>query len=144
MSNTSGQKALSDTPSLEEVRHFFKNDRFATEACGAEIVFAERGHAICEMGIQAHHYNAANAVMGGAIFTLADYALAIASNIGETPTVSISNSIEFLNKAKGERLIAECCVDKSGKSLGFYTINVTDELGTKVAIMNATCYRRSA
>ena len=45
-------------------------------------------------------------------------------------------------KAKGKKLIATCEVDKSGRSLGFYTVTVTDELGTAVAKMNATCFRR--
>ena len=45
-------------------------------------------------------------VMGGAIFTLADFALAIACNIGEDPTVAVNNTIEYLNSTKGSTLIA--------------------------------------
>ena len=81
--------------------------------------------------------------MGGAIFTLADFALAIACNIGESPTVAVSNSIEFMNAAKGSRLIATCDVDKSGRSMGYYTVVVIDDLGTPVAKMTATCFRRA-
>ncbi|MEG0503744.1 MAG: PaaI family thioesterase, partial [Raoultibacter sp.] len=73
----------------------------------------------------------------GAIFTLADFALAVASNIGEAPTVSICNSIEFLSGVQGEKLIATCEADKSGRSLGFYTVRITDDLGTLVASMTA-------
>lgn len=80
--------------------------------------------------------------MGGAIFTLADFALAIACNIGEKPTVAVCNSIEYLSVAKGSKLIATCNADKSGRSLGFYTAEVTDELGTLVAKMTATGFRR--
>ena len=94
-----------------------------------------------ELDITPVHRNAMGAVMGGAIFTLADYALAVACNMGEEPTVSVSNSIEFLASARGGRLIATCDADKSGRSLGFYTIDVADELGTKVARMTATCFR---
>ena len=129
--------------SLEEVRQFFSQDKFATDACGASIVRAEKGKAVCECEIKEIHRNAMGGVMGGAIFTLADFALAIASNIGEAPTVSVSNTIEFLSAAKGENLIATCTTEKSGKSLGFYTVNVTDELDTPVARMQATCFRRS-
>ena len=128
---------------IEEVRAFFAHDRFATEACGCRIVEAARGHAVTELDITPVHRNAMGAVMGGAIFTLADYALAVACNMGEEPTVSVSNSIEFLASARGGRLIATCDADKSGRSLGFYTIDVADELGTKVARMTATCFRRS-
>ena len=62
--------------------------------------------------------------MGGAIFTLADFALAIASNIGEEPSVAVSNTINFMSATKGSVLKATCDVDKSGRRLGFYTVNV--------------------
>ena len=81
--------------------------------------------------------------MGGAIFTLADFALAVACNMGENPTVAVSNTIEFFSVAKGGRLIATADADKSGRSMGFYTVDVADDLGTKVARMTATCFRRS-
>lgn len=128
--------------SLSEIRELFRNDQFATQACGAVISAAEYGHAICEMEIEPKHHNANGQVMGGAIFTLADFALAIVCNVGETPTVGVSSSIQFMNTARGSKLIAECRVDKSGRSVGFYTVNVTDELGTAVAKMTATCSRK--
>jgi acyl-CoA thioesterase len=131
-----------DTP-IDQIRDFFAHDLFAYEACGCRIVEASQGHAVTAFDITPTHRNAMGAVMGGAIFTLADYALAVACNVGEKPTVSVSNSIEFLSSARGERLIATCDVDKSGRSLGFYTVDVRDELGTHVARMSATCFRRS-
>ena len=134
---------LDENTPLEEVRAFFSHDLFATEACGCRIREASRGHAITELDIAPVHRNAMGGVMGGAIFTLADYALAVACNMGENPTVSVSNSIEFLSAARGARLIATCDADKSGRSLGFYTVDVTDELGTPVARMTATCFRRA-
>ncbi len=127
--------------SLEEVRIFFENDRFATDACACRIVEAGPGHAVCEFEIADRHKNGFGSVMGGAIFTLADYALAIACNIGEQPTVSVCNNIEFMHVAKGSRLIANANVDRSGRSLGFYTVDIVDDLGTKVAKMTATCSR---
>ena len=79
--------------------------------------------------------------MGGAIFTLADFTLAIACNIGEAPTVSISNAIEYLSSSRGTKLIAECNVDKSGRKVGFYTVDIKDDLGKSIARMVATCSR---
>lgn len=132
---------LEDGASLEEVRAFFADDRFATQACKARIVEARRGHAVCEFSIEHIHRNAMGAVMGGAVFTLADFALAVASNIGESPTVSVSNSIEFISAAKGDKLTAVCDAERSGRTLGFYTVRVHDDRGTLVAVMTATCYR---
>ena len=133
---------LDENCAIEEVRELFGNDRFATEACGCRVVEASCGHAVCEFDITDVHLNAQGNIMGGAIFTLADFALAIGCNIGEQPTVAVSNTIEYLNTAKGTKLIATCDVDKSGRSLGFYEVNVCDDLGTKVAKMTATCFRR--
>ena len=134
---------LDENTPLKDVQAFFAHDLFAFEACRCRIVEASRGHAVTELTIEDIHKNALGAPMGGAIFTLADYALAVACNMGENPTVSVSNTIEFFSAAKGERLIATCDADKSGRSLGFYTVDVTDELGTHVARMTATCFRRA-
>lgn len=132
---------MDDTQSLDEIRSFYAKDRFATDACGCRILEARPDHAVCTFDIAPTHLNARGAVMGGAIFTLADFALAIASNVGGTPSVSVSNTIEYLSAARGHRLIATCDADKSGRNMGFYTVDVKDELGTSVALMTATCYR---
>ena len=122
-------KMLSDNPTLEEVASYFANDQFATRAAGCTVVEASRGHAVCEMKLTEIHRNATGNVMGGAIFTLADFALAIACNI------------EYFSATKGEKLIATCDVDKSGRRLGFYTIEITDDTGRRIAKMCATCAR---
>lgn len=129
--------------SLNEVRAIFANDRYATDACGCEVLEASQGRAVCAFNIAPVHLNAQGNVMGGAIFTLADFALAIACNVGEEPTMAINNTIEFMSVAKGKRLIATCTANKSGRSLGFYTVDVRDELDTPVACMTATCFRRA-
>ena len=133
---------LDENCPIEEVRKMFANDRFATEMCGCRVVEASRGHAVCEFDIAGTHLNAQGAIMGGAIFTLADFALAIGCNMGEEPTVAVNNSIQYLSTAKGSKLIATCTVDKSGRSLGYYTVDVIDDLGTPIAKMTATCFRR--
>lgn len=133
---------LDESNSIEDVRALFANDRFATEMCGCRVLEAACGHAVCAFDIADTHRNAQGAVMGGAIFTLADFALAIACNIGENPTVAVNNSIQFFNATKGSTLIATCDVDKSGRSLGFYTVEVKDDLDVPIAKMTATCHRR--
>lgn len=132
---------LSDNPSREEIEAVFKNDRFATVAAGCRVVEGSKGRAVCSMKLADVHRNAMGNVMGGAIFTLADFALAIACNIGEEPTVSVESSISFLSATKGTELTATATCDKSGRSLGFYTVLVEDDLGKQIARMTATCYR---
>lgn len=133
---------LDENASLDEIRAYFANDRFATDACGCEVLEAAHGYAKCWLDITDRHLNAQGAVMGGAIFTLADFTLAIACNVGENPTVSVQCSIEFMSPVFGDALIATAKEDKSGRTFGFYTVDVTDNTGAHVARMTATCYRR--
>ena len=65
-------------PSKETVE-LFQNDRFATEN-GAVIEEVDDHYAKCSLVIEDRHRNAMGAVMGGVYFTLADFALAVASN----------------------------------------------------------------
>lgn len=133
---------LDENMTLDEVREFFGHDLFATQACGCQVMEAARGHAVCEFEIGPTHVNAQGNVMGGAIFTLADFALAVACNVGEEPTVAVTNTIQYYAQPKGTRLVATAEADRSGRSMGFYTIDIADELGTKVARMASTCFRR--
>ena len=132
---------LSDDPTLEEIEAVFANDRFATEAAGCRVVSGEHGRAVCSMELADVHRNAMGNVMGGAIFTLADFALAIFCNIGEEPTVSVDSSISFFRSTQGAALTATAVCDKPGRHLGFYTVTVEDDLGKQIAKMTATCYR---
>lgn len=132
---------LPDDPTRDEIEAVFANDRFATQAAGCRVIEGAKGHAVCEMELSPIHRNAMGNVMGGAIFTLADFALAIACNIGESPTVSVDSNISFFAATKGARLIATAEADRSGRRLGFYTVTVSDDLGKTIAKMTATCYR---
>ena len=125
---------------LDEVREFFSGDKFATGA-GSEITEFEYGRASVRMPITPNHSNGMGNVMGGAIFTLADFALAVASNIDNEPSVAVNNSIQFCSSCKGDVLIAEAYEDKSGHNLGFYTVDVYDNTHRYIAKMTATCYR---
>lgn len=123
-------------PTLEEIRKAFANDRFATEAAGCQIRTAEPRHAICVMPLKPIHMNAAGTPQGGAVFTLADFAFAVAANsFGTFITVSLQHDITYFAPARGSMLIAEARCVKSGRTAGFYIVDITDDLGTHVAQM---------
>ncbi len=123
-------------PTLEKIREIFAADRFATEAAGCRIELAEPGHAICAMPLRPCHRNAAGTPQGGAIFTVADFAFAVAVNaFAEYVTVSLQHGITFLSAAKGDCILAEARCVRAGRSTCFYTVTVTDNLGTAVAHM---------
>ena len=121
-------------PTLNELRERFTADRFATEITGAEIQSAEPRHALCTLPLRPEHRNAAGTPMGGAIFTLADFAFAVAANgFADSITVSQSADIHFLSPAKGGVLTAEARCLRAGRTVSLYTVDVKDDLGTYVA-----------
>lgn len=120
-------------PTLEELKTRFSADRFAM-LTGVEIKEAEQGRAVCVLPLRHDHMNVNNTPMGGAIFTLADFTYAVASN-GFTEHIIVSQhcSITFLSPAKGNQLIAEAKCLKSGRSTCLYEVEVRDETGVFVA-----------
>ena len=129
--------------SLEEISAFFAHDRFASICLGAKIdsFDFETGEATVSMDIEDRHLNGHDIVMGGVYFTLADFALAISSNVNQPPGSSISNSINTMKACKGTRLIAHARPARAGRRLGFYTVDVFDDLGNHCARMTATVMR---
>ena len=121
---------------IEEVRERFSHDRYAALS-GAYIEEIGEYYARCSMKITPDHRNAYGAVMGGAIYTLADYAFAVASNHGkEFVTVSVVGQISFMSRSKGSVLYAEARLIKDGRSSCFYEVTVTDDLGKLIAVVN--------
>ncbi|MDR2702654.1 MAG: PaaI family thioesterase [Spirochaetaceae bacterium] len=127
---------------LEQVRNYFKNDRFAT-GNGIVIDSVAEDCVACGMELREEHRNAVGGVQGGAIFTLADFAFAVHCNLamvcGEENrlTVGQSCSISFLKSTKGRRLTAiSTCVSK-GRSISVYRIRIEDDLGVQIAEMLA-------
>ena len=127
--------------SLKEIQDRFKNDHFATDATGVVIDCAEPGKAVCSLALEAHHMNANNVPMGGAIFTLADFTCAVAANgYSEKMTVSQNASVTFLAPARGERLTAEATCLRSGRTTALLTVDIRDELDTYVAHAAVNAY----
>jgi acyl-CoA thioesterase len=126
---------------LNRIRNFFAADRYAA-AAGIVIDRAGEDRVECSMEITALHRNAGGAVQGGAIFTLADLAFAVHSNLalacGEAAgiTVGQSCSISFMKSSKGKRLIAESRCLSRGKSMSVYRVTIKDDLGALIAEMH--------
>lgn len=125
---------------LEELQQFFQADRFAIEM-GARITACDETGATVEMIASARHLNAAGTVQGGAIFTLADFAFAVAANAGGILTVSLQNSINFLHAAAPGKLTARAQQISETRRLCCYEVAVYDEQRL-VAKMSVNGYRR--
>ena len=74
---------------IEEARRFFSNDKFATEVTGITIDEVHDGFSRCSLEIEEKHLGAHGQIMGGVIFTLADFAFAAATNSKEHFTATV-------------------------------------------------------
>lgn len=111
---------------LEELKSFFKNDRFAMDM-GCEIQSAEKGSAVVTIDVEEKHLNGNNVVQGGVMFTLADFACAVAANAEGLAFVSADGTISYMSAGTGKKLIAEAKVIKSGRTLSFCETAIKDE-----------------
>ncbi|MCR5618638.1 MAG: PaaI family thioesterase [Lachnospiraceae bacterium] len=126
--------------SLEEVREYFKNDKFATNA-GMQVESFSDDEVICSVELTDDHKNANGGIMGGAIFTLADLAFAVLVNNIHKPSVAAQVSINYLSGAKGSKLYAKSSCIKTGRSTTVANVSVYDELGTNVALFTGTAFK---
>ncbi|MDR2093221.1 MAG: PaaI family thioesterase [Azoarcus sp.] len=134
---------------LERIRAFFANDRFAANA-GIVIDSVTENEVRCSMPITEAHLNAVGTVQGGAIFTLADLAFAVHSNLphlcGEKPGVTVgqSNSISYLAAARGTRLMARSVCLSRGRNVSVFRIEVHDDQGNFVADVRGNGFSKAA
>jgi len=128
---------------LERARELFAADRFATEVTGIVIEDAGKGYAKCSLELTPAHMNAAGVAMGGAVYTLADFAFAIASNSEAMNTLSLSANITYLSAAPGGKLTAEAKCIRSGRTTCYFVVDVTDETGRLIASMTSSGFRKA-
>ena len=125
---------------LNQLKEKFIHDLFVADGLGAVIEEASYGYAKCSMEIQPRHCNALGIPMGGAVFTLADFAFAVAANQEGRDVVTQASQVTFLKAARGKYLTAEARQVKDGKRVCFYEVKVTDDLGTEVAFVTVNGY----
>ena len=124
---------------LEDAREVFSKDLYATELSGAVIDEIGDNYAKCSMELTPNHKNAYGGIMGGAIYTLADFAFAVASNYGkECATVSLVGQANFMSATKGNKLFAEARLLKAGKRNSFFEVTVTDDFDKLIAVVSFT------
>ena len=133
---------MSTFKDADDARRYFKDERFATEN-GMVIDELTKDSCTCSVVLQDYHRNALNGVMGGAIFTLADFAFAVSANHDHRPTVAQNVSISFLNSAKGTKLFAKTTRIKSGRTSAVWQVDVTDETGQHIALFTGTGFKLS-
>lgn len=108
---------------------------------GIEIIESEIGRVKVGMTVRKEMLNSMNYAHGGISYSLADTAFGFTSNTHGNYAVSIETSINHIEALEeGDRLIAECVIEKVTNKLGFNVVEVKrgDEL---VALFKGVVYR---
>jgi acyl-CoA thioesterase len=131
---------MSTFKNIDEARAYFSDDRFATEN-GITLDELDSVHAVTSLTIAPRHRNAFGGVMGGAIFTLADFAFAALTNDRENVVVAQQVSVNYLAATKGERLVATARYKKDGRSSCVVNVDVVDDAGREIAQFVGTGFK---
>ena len=131
---------MSTFPTLAAARAYFDDDRFATEN-GITLDELDAEHAVTSMVLAPRHRNAFGGIMGGAIFTLADFAFAALTNDRGRTTVAQQVSINYLSAPKGGRLVATARFRKDGRSSCVVNVDVADDTGRDIAQFVGTGFK---
>ena len=131
---------MSTFNSIEEAREFFKGDKFATNL-GIQLDELTDDYCICSLELNENHRNAVGGVMGGVMFTLADFSFAVLSNQLHKPTVAQQVSVNYLSAPKGEKLIAKAICKKNGRSSSIINVDVIDDTGRDVVQFIGTGFK---
>lgn len=125
-----------------DLKEFFRRDQFAAH-CGIELLEVSTGRAKVRMKVEEHHLNGLRTVHGGAIFTLADFAFAVACNSHGTVSVALNASIAFVKAAlPGMTLYAEAKEISVSPKIGTYDIRITSDKGDLIATFHGLAYRK--
>jgi acyl-CoA thioesterase len=127
---------------MQDMKQFFSTEDLFARHSGIELVDVGPGWAKASMKIEPFHFNGAKTVHGGAIFTLADFAFAVASNSHGTLAMGINTSVSFVKAALKGTLYAEAREQSRNAKLASYSVMITDDAGDVVAIFQGMVYRK--
>ena len=120
-----------------------RNDRFARNA-GCQITEVDAEHAVAEMTVTSDHLNGGNVCQGGALFTLADLAIAALMNFQGQLTFGISNSIMYVLSAhEGDVLRAEAVCISAHPKIPSVEVRVTNQDGRLICHVTGMGYRKN-
>lgn len=119
-------------------------DHFAAHT-GCAITEVDDTHAVAEMRVTKDHLNGGHVCQGGALFTLADLAIAALVNYQGQLTFGINNSILFVSSAQeGDLLRAEAVSVSKHPKIPAVEVRVTNQDGRLICHVTGMGYRKSA
>lgn len=109
---------------------------------GVEVLELRPGYAKVKMKVRKEMLNGFHVAHGGITFSLADSALAFASNSHGRVSMSIENGMAYTTKVlEGDVLTAETSEEHLGKTISVYSIRVSRADGAKVGVFRGTVFR---
>jgi len=115
-------------------------DKFAP-FLGAEVVSREDKRATVKLTVKPEFLNGVKTAHGGLIFSLADYAFALAANSSGEDGVAIAANVQF-TKPAFENDVLEATVEESSRSrrVGVYIGTVRNQKKEMIAQFQSTAY----
>jgi len=122
------------------LKDFFSHDDFA-KTNGIVIVDVAEGYGKTSMTIEKRHLNGVRSIQGGAVFTLADLAFALATNSHGFISVGLNNVINYLKPAfEGDVITAEAREVSRGRTIGTYEVRITNQNNELIATFQGAAY----
>lgn len=111
---------------------------------GIEVLVADPGKSVLKLKIRKEMLNGFGIAHGGVSFSLADSALAFASNSHGIKSVSIETSISLTKSLlEGDEIIATATELNRSNKIAIYSITITNQQNETVALFKGTVYRTS-
>ena len=125
------------------VAHMLEHDEFS-RWLGLEVTHLSPNAATVRMTVRPEMVNGFGVCHGGIAFSLADSALAFASNTHGRLTVSIENSIRYPAAIMpGDVLTASAVEQSASRRLAYFDVTVRKSDGDVVGLFKGTVYRTS-
>jgi acyl-CoA thioesterase len=124
----------------EIVDHMMNDDSFS-KWMGVKIDTIDNGICVLRATIKEEMLNGFRIAHGGISYSLADSALAFASNSRGVQCVSIETSISHVKKVfQGDVLIARASEVHRGKTTGIYNVEIVNQNNLLVALFKGTVF----
>lgn len=134
---------MENTLAEKVVNKMYNNDWFS-QWLGIERIEVKPGRCVLRMSIRKEMLNGFAIAHGGITYSLADSALAFASNSHGKKSVSVETSISHTVSLKeGDTITATAEEMSLSNKIGIYQITIQNQEGKTVALFKGTVYRTS-
>jgi|SRR3954463_5723421 acyl-CoA thioesterase len=132
---------MEDVIAIKVVEQMLKNDLFS-RWLGIELVSIQKGRCVLKMTVRKEMLNGFSIAHGGITYSIADSALAFASNSHGRKSVSVETSISHVEPVKeGDVLSADAEEVSLSNKIAVYHITVKNQEEKVVALFKGTVYR---